>query len=166
MSDAPARRDPVPPEPYVMTGTTLVLAPATSRYSLRGAAGDLQPLVPIALPARIGDVTDGTHGLAVMLGPDEWLLLGTVAGDGAGLALSIVDVTERQIGLTLEGPGSAALLMTGCPLDLQRMPVGRGTRTIYETVEIIVIKRAEDRFHVEIWRSFAPWLWGALTSAG
>ena len=55
--------------------------------------------------------------------------------------------------------------MSGCPLDLERMAVGRGTRTIYEAVEIVVIKCAPDAFRVEVWRSFAPWLWAALAQA-
>jgi sarcosine oxidase subunit gamma len=54
--------------------------------------------------------------------------------------------------------------MSGCPLDLDRFVVGRATRTIYETVEIILIRETEDRFHVEVWRSFASWLWTALTT--
>ena len=59
---------------------------------------------------------------------------------------------------------AAEILMSGCPLDLERMAVGRGTRTIYETVEIVVIKRGAARFHVEVWRSFVPWLWAALVA--
>jgi heterotetrameric sarcosine oxidase gamma subunit len=33
------------------------------------------------------------------------------------------------------------------------------------TVEIIIIREGEDRFHVEVWRSFAAWLWTAFTAA-
>ena len=100
-----------------------------------------------------------------MLGPDEWLLLGTVSGEGAGQPVSITEITERQIGITLEGPRAAEILMSGCPLDLERLTVGRGTRTIYETVEIVVLKRGAEQFHIEVWRSFAPWLWAALVAA-
>jgi sarcosine oxidase subunit gamma len=55
--------------------------------------------------------------------------------------------------------------MAGCPLDLGQFAVGQATRTIYETVEIIVMRAAEDRFHVEVWRSFSAWLWMAMTMA-
>jgi sarcosine oxidase, subunit gamma len=55
--------------------------------------------------------------------------------------------------------------MSGCPQDLDLFAVGKASRTIYETVEIILIREAKDRFHVEVWRSFAPWLWTALTEA-
>ena len=83
-----------------------------------------------------------------------------------GSSGQITEITERQIGLAIEGPRAAELLTSGCPLDLARMATGRGTRTIYETVEIVVIKRSDTRFHVEVWRSFAPWLWAALAAAG
>ena len=164
MADLPIRIDPVPAEPFAFTGGTMALALAEKRYSLRGAAEALQAFTAVPLPRKIGDVSDQAEGKAIMLGPDEWLLLGTVTGDGAGQAVSITEITERQIGITLEGPRVAKILMSGCPLDLERMAVGRGTRTIYETVEIVVIKRGAAWFHIEVWRSFAPWLWAALVA--
>ena len=143
----------------------MALSLAEWRYNLRGAVADVQALTAVPLPTKIGDVSDHGVGVAVMLGPDEWLLIGAVVADGAGQALSITEITERQIGLNIEGPGAAALLMSGCPLDLERLAAGRGTRTIFETVEIVVIKHGPERFHVEVWRSFAPWLWAALVAA-
>lgn len=165
MSDAVGRIEPVPAVPLVRAGVTVALAPAATRYSLRGSAGDLAAVTGLPLPVRIGDVAEQDGKLAIMLGPDEWLLIGVVGGDGAGQPVSIVEVGDRHVGLDVTGPGAAALLMSGCPLDLERMAVGRGTRTIYETVEIIVIKRAAETFRVEVWRSFAPWLWTALGQA-
>ena len=162
MFDAVGRIEPVSAVPIVWAGVTVSLAPAATRYSLRGSAGDLAILTTLPLPARIGDVAAQGDELAIMLGPDEWLLIGAIGGDGAGQPVSIVEVGDRQVGLDVTGPRAAELLMAGCPLDLERMAVGRGTRTIYETVEIIVIKRALDTFRVEVWRSFAPWLWAAL----
>lgn len=166
MFDLPARIDPVPLAPFAFAGGTMALSLAQARYSLRGSVADLQALTPVPLPGRIGDVSDHVDGLAATLGPDEWLLIGPVSGDGAGQPLSITDITERQIGLEIEGPRAAALLMSGCPLDLEQMAQGRGARTIFETVEIVVIKRGPERFQVEVWRSFAPWLWAALETAG
>ncbi len=165
MAEALPRTDPVPTQALSFAGGTLTLVAVTKRYSLRGKAADLQGFVPVKLPTKIGDVSDAGAGLAVMLGPDEWLLIGAVAGDSAGQAVSITEITERQIGLAIEGPRAAELLMSGCPLDLERMAASRGTRTIYETVEIVVIKRGDTRFHIEVWRSFAPWLWAVLEAA-
>ena len=166
MSEALSRVDPIAAEPQVFAGGTMVLEPAVKRYSLRGAAADLQVFVPLLLPTRIGDISDGAAGLAVMLGPDEWLLIGELPAGGQGQPVSMTEITERQIGLVIEGPRAAELLMSGCPLDLARMAAGRGTRTIYETVEITLLKLSDTRFHVEVWRSFAPWLWAALAQAG
>ena len=166
MAEALTRIEPVPTEALSLAGGTMTLVPAAKRYSLRGTAADLQAFVPVKLPAKIGDVSDSEAGLAVMLGPDEWLLIGAVTDDSAGQAVSITEITERQIGIAVDGPRASELLMSGCPLDLERMAAGRGTRTIYETVEIVVIKRSDTRFHVEVWRSFAPWLWAALGVVG
>jgi sarcosine oxidase, subunit gamma len=55
--------------------------------------------------------------------------------------------------------------MSGCPQDLDRFAVGKASRTIFETVEIILIREDEHQFHIEVWRSFASWLWTALTEA-
>ena len=166
MFEALARLDPVAAEPLALADVTMVLEPAAKRFSLRGAAAALQAFAPLSLPGKIGNVSESVAGFAVMLGPDEWLLIGAVSAGSAGQPVSITEITERQIGLLIEGPRAAELLMSGCPLDLARMASGRGTRTIYETVEIIVLKLSETRFHVEVWRSFAPWLWAALAQAG
>ena len=164
MADLPIRIDPVPAEAFAFTGGTMALALAEKRYSLRGEVAALQAFTSVPLPSKIGDVSDHAAGLAVMLGPDEWLLIGAVTGDSAGQAVSITEITERQIGITLEGPRAAEILMSGCPLDLERMAEGRGTRTIYETVEIVVMKRGAEQYHIEVWCSFAPWLWAAFVA--
>ena len=154
----------MPAEALAFTGGNMALALADKRYSLRGEVAALQAFTSVPLPSKIGDISDQAEGLAIMLGPDEWLLLGAVSGDGAGQPVSITEITERQIGITLKGPRAAEILTSGCPLDLERMAVGRGTRTIYETVEIVVIKRGAEQFHIEAWRSFAPWLWAAFVA--
>ena len=82
-----------------------------------------------------------------------------------GYTVSSAPNTPSRDALRVSAITSAAeILMSGCPLDLERMAVGRGTRTIYETVEIVVIKRGAARFHIEVWRSFAPWLRAALVA--
>ena len=143
----------------------LSLAPAASRWSLRARdAGVLAGVCGMQLPARIGWAAGGI----AMLGPDEWyavLPAGQTVPAGENAAVSVVDVSSRSVGICVEGEGAAALLMTGCPLDLAQFAVGRATRTLYETVEIILLRHSETLFHVEVWRSFAPWLWGSLASA-
>ena len=112
---------------------------------------------------------------ALWLGPDEWLLL---APEDAGLARSveaalagepgaIVDVSHRQVGLDVTGEGAAAVLNAGCPLDLglDAFPVGMSTRTVLAKADIVLWRRAEHRFHVEVWRSFAPYVTDFLRQA-
>jgi sarcosine oxidase subunit gamma len=165
MSDLLTRNEPVPTTSFVAAGVTISLAPPVSRYSLRARQGQaLETLLKVKVPKKIG----AAEGEIACLGPDEWLLrteAGTTISMDEGLPIAITDISERAICLVVEGPRAAELLMSGCPLDLDGFAVGRATRTIYETVEIILIHEAEERFHVEVWRSFAPWLWTALTTA-
>ena len=114
---------------------------------------------------------------ALWLGPDEWLMI----ADGAdpaplgetlesvldGTAHSLVDVSHRQIGLIASGPAAARVLNAGCPLDLDlaAFPLGMATRTLYDKAEIVLWRRAETRFHVEVWRSFAPHVAASLGEA-
>jgi sarcosine oxidase, subunit gamma len=165
MSDVLARTEPVPTAPFVADGVMIALAPPMTRYSLRARQGQaLETLLGIKVPKKIG----ATEGGIACLGPDEWLMrasVGTSIPMGAGLAVAVTDVSERSLCLIVEGPEAARIIMSGCPQDLDTVPVGKASRTIYESVEIILIRETEDRFHVEVWRSFASWLWTALTQA-
>jgi sarcosine oxidase subunit gamma len=155
----------VPDAPLVFTGVTIQLAPPAARFSLRGRDAEmLGQESGLSLPGRIGDFTNGV----ARLGPDEWLAIlpaGAVVGRGAGQPIGIVDVSSRSIGIIVEGPDAADVISAGCPLDLARITPGRATRTLFETVEIILVRTSETRFHIEVWRSFAPWLFGALSAA-
>jgi sarcosine oxidase, subunit gamma len=165
MSEPPNRVDPIPDELFAGRGVTIVLAPPMSRFSLRARrAADVAALLGNSVPDRIGWVTGGV----ACLGPDEWLyraVEGSRIRAAEGSSVAVADISERAICLIVEGPRAAQLLMSGCPLDLDGFAVGQATRTIYETVEIILLRVADDCFHVEVWRSFAPWLWAALTTA-
>ncbi len=165
MANFPARREPVPTAPAAHRDTTIALAPPAKRWSLRAKSRQaLETLLDIKLPSRIGD----TVGNVSCLGPDEWLWRGDDAvpkSMGAGMPLSLVDISERSVGLVLDGPAARAILNAGCPLDLERFPVGRTTRTIYEGVEIILHRESETRWTVDVWRSFAEYLWGNFQAA-
>ncbi len=149
-------------EPIGRYGVCLSPAPPCNRYSLRAKdRALLETLAGTALPQRIGD----THNGYACLGPDEWYALlpeGITLPQTEGQPVSIVDVSARAVGLLVEGDGAADLIATGCPLDIARMAPGRATRTHYESVEIQLWCLEETRFHLEVWRSFAPWLGQAL----
>lgn len=115
---------------------------------------------------------------ALWLGPDEWLLVSSDAGETAALfaaietalgsmAHSLVDVSHRQIGVDVSGPGAATLINAGCPLDLdiRAFPVGMSTRTVLAKADITLWRVAEDRFRIEVARSFSPYLLAFLADA-
>ncbi|WP_421846814.1 sarcosine oxidase subunit gamma [Novosphingobium sp.] len=152
-------------EPVGGNGVRLSMADDKVRYSMRARdPAVLEGVLGLELPKKIGDTDAGI----ACLGPDEWYVVLPDNFDlprGEGLPVSVVDVSSRALGLVLEGPGALAVLSSGCPLDLAKMSVGRATRTVFETVEIVVWREAEDRWHVEVWRSFAIWLWHAFLAA-
>jgi sarcosine oxidase subunit gamma len=159
---------------------TLSEAAPAGRFILRGSEAvrvSCGMAFGAELPSQLGSAGRGESRAALWLGPDEWLLI----ADGAdaadiramlesvleGTAHSLVDISHRQIGLTASGPAAARVLNAGCPLDLDltAFPVGFATRTLFDKVEIVLWRRAETTFHVEIWRSFAPYLAGSLAEA-
>lgn len=164
MSEVLTRIDPMPAEPFAGRGVSVRQAAPMARFSLRARqAADLEKLLGLSVPQKIGTMQTGV----MCLGPDEWLMLaphGTKIADGAGLSLAVTEVSDRNVAILLEGPRAASVLAAGCALDFDKFDVGRATRTIFETVEIIIVREAADRFHVEVWRSFAPWLWTAFVT--
>lgn len=143
--------------------------PPAVRFALRVGAADraaVAEAIGVALPEKIGARAVAGGRSALCLGPDEWLVAADEA-EAAGLAAgfgevagrvpaSAVEVSDREITLVLEGPAVLDLLATGCPLDLGRMPTGSGTRTVFDTAQVVLTREAEDRFHLTVWRSFAP----------
>jgi sarcosine oxidase subunit gamma len=159
---------------------TLSEAAPAARFVLRGSEAvrvSCGMAFGAELPSRLGGAGEGAGRAALWLGPDEWLLVANsadAADIGAtldsvleGTAHSLVDVSHRQVGLSASGPAAARVLNAGCPLDLdlKAFPVGFATRTVFDKVEIVLWRRAETTFHVEIWRSFAPFLAGSLAEA-
>lgn len=155
----------LPDEALSARGVQLSLAGDRARYSLRARdPAVLEGLLGRKLPAKIGETLDGI----ACLGPDEWYALltaGTMLPLGEGLPVSVTEVSSRALGFVVEGPRAVELITSGCPLDVAKFPIGRATRTVFETVEIVVWRTGEARFHLEVWRSFAPWLWHALVAA-
>lgn len=165
MSEPLARRDPILADACAKPGVTVSLAPPMARFSLRArAASALEAALGTPVPTTIGQ----TQGGVACLGPDEWLMrapAGTALPQFSEHMAFATDISERSVCIAVEGPRAADVIMSGCPLDLDRFAVGRATRTVFETVEIVLIREREDLFHLEVWRSFAPWMWEAVTLA-
>jgi sarcosine oxidase subunit gamma len=180
-----ARRPALPAagEPSPGVAVTLAPLPAAARFVLRGdlaavvAAGDA---FGVALPSRINTASTLGARSALMLGPDEWLLVAddTSAPDAtaalaaaleAALAAaphSLVDVSHRQTAIRVEGHEAEVTLNAAVPLDLceEAFPVGMATRTICEKAEIVLWRTGPRAFRVEVWRSFAPYVMNLLSA--
>lgn len=156
------RSEPVPASSHAGSGVTLGLAPAMLRVSIRAReAARVAVALGVRVPERIGE----TLGTIACLGPDEWLMRApaeTPLPRSADPLVALVDVSERSCAIVLEGPRALAVLSSGCPLDLAKMPVGDTTRTVFETVQVLITREEAQRFKVDVWKSFAPWLWGVL----
>ena len=158
----------------------LRVAPHAARFIFRGDA-DVAAIAGATFGVKLSLTPCRAENLggraALWLGPDEWLLIAEgeepepiAAALGAALAPrahSLVDVSQRQIGLELEGALAARALNAGCPLDLREVsfPVGMATRTMIAKAEAVVWRRGQRRFHVEIGRSFADYAATFLSEA-
>jgi sarcosine oxidase, subunit gamma len=162
MSDVLEPAFPVPCAPAVFEGVTVQLGGHLTRFSLRTRT-------PQGLPTKVNATNPFGGGTALCLGPDEWTLL--LPTDSASPNIeavhSLTDISHRALSLNISGPRAATLIESGCPLDLalSTFPVGKATRTLYDSVEIILWRTEVDTFHIEVWRSFAPYLWSAFTLA-
>lgn len=159
-------------------------APSLARFSLRGdltelANGLANALAPSGVPVSRAAcrAVEADVCAALWLGPDEQLLLApeqhvvqltqALKIGLANVPHSLVDISQRQTAFEVTGPTARALLNCGCPLDLsdEAFPVGMCTRTLLEKSEIVLWRRGADRFHVEVWRSFAPYVTALLAEA-
>lgn len=144
-----------------------------SRLSLRVPAKSraaLSRALSLKLPERPKTTAVNGSRAALWLGPDELLVLDAPDVDLMALcervsALhSAVDVSHRNLAITVAGPGAEATLGAGCPLDLSlaAFPVGAATRTVLGKSEIVLWRPEAQSFHVECWRSFADYCFTLL----
>jgi sarcosine oxidase subunit gamma len=144
--------------------------PDPSRFIFRGdfaARAEASKVLGVTLSDQALTACVSGSLASLWLGPDETLLLDHNGSDlkakltqGMSSVHSMVDVSHRQVGIEITHPKVEWLLQAGCPLDLDAnsFPVGRCTRTQFEKSEIILWRTAAQTFHLEIWRSFAPYV--------
>jgi sarcosine oxidase subunit gamma len=166
--------------PALDHGTRFVATPVgpATRFVFRGRGPAIDAATAafgVAPPREACRAAEAAERAALWLGPDEWLLL---APDGEGAAIatafaaieaphSLVDVSHRSTAINLSGSEVTTVIASGCPLDLHlaAFPVGMCTRTLYAKAEIVLWRRAVDRFRLECGRSFAPYVHGVLAAA-
>ena len=158
-------------------GLAIAAAEPFARFVLRAdeaARRAVAAAFKVDLPEKINSAAAQAGRAALKLGPDEWLLLapqadgpivaGSLAGALAQGAASLVDVSHRQIGLVVSGQRATSLLNGAMPLDLDEtaFPVGMATRTVLDKAEIVLWRVGARRFHLEVGRSFAPYVTALL----
>ena len=147
-------------------GVTVTELPPTTRISLACTA-DPAATGPVAAQDGAQADTEGGRTALRPRAPSEWgdravpeaegpALVASLADLATRQTLSAVEVSDRELTYRLEGPAVLDLLATGCPLDLAKMPTGCGTRTLFNSVQVVLTREADDAFHLTVWRSFAP----------
>lgn len=154
----------------------LIPVPPMARFAFRGdeaAQERAGSALGLSFPPTLRAEQAGE--IAVLWqGPDEFLILAPAAEKLALFARietaladhphALVDVSERNVGLILEGDSVAPLLATAIMLDLSpgQFPVAMTTRTLFGKADITLWRQGADRFQIEVWRSFAPYVVGLL----
>jgi sarcosine oxidase subunit gamma len=166
------RRPPLAAPASTLGGITIAPEAPRTRLILRGEAacalaGSVLGLLIPRQPNRAATTGDRA---ALWLGPDEWLILApetethslfqTLEQALASVPHALVDVSHRQTGIIVSGAGVEALLNAFVPLELTEaaFPVVMATRTIFEKAEIVLWRTGPERFHLETWRSLAPYV--------
>jgi sarcosine oxidase subunit gamma len=154
--------------------------PEAARFVFRAREGAIEPAGRAfgpALPREARRFVAATGRIAVWLGPDEWLLIApgeeaapiaaAIEAETAAAPHSLVDVSHRSVGIEVSGGEAAAVLNAGCPLDLsaEAFPVGAATRTVLAKAEIVLMRTGPETFRIDVWRSFAAYVWQYLEEA-
>lgn len=175
-SSAAERRPALAGGDFSARGVRLVVLEPDRRISLRAPAASVAALsktLGLRLPQKPKTSVISGARVALWLGPDEWLVIDEAGGDPladcakAGVLHSAVDISHRNVAISVAGPGAEATLSAGCPQDLSLpvFPVGACSRTVLGKVEIVLLRTAENAFRVECWRSFSVYLFTFLSEA-
>ena len=161
------------PEILNSDDVTISLMEEKARYNLRLKDKDvaaIKKVTGLKLPTKIGGSTRGKGIICVKLGPDEWNIISSIkekpkldkslTKTSKSYICSVTDISHRNVGFEIEGEEAVNLINVGCPLDLslEEFPVGKVTRTVFESASIMLLRTGERSFHLECWRSFSPYL--------
>lgn len=154
----------------------LAAAAPASRINLRAPAASLDALsaaLGLSLPAKPKTSASAKGRYALWLGPDEWLIIDEngadlmAAASSSGVLHSATDVSHRNTAIVVSGPRVEVAINGGCPQDLSLaiFPVGACSRTLIGKAEVVLYRTAENTFRIEVWRSFATYVFGMLDEA-
>ena len=88
---------------------------------------------PLSRPGRVGAFRRRSRHAAIA---------SAFAGLYADLPHSLVEISDREIAVTLEGPEATTLLTVGCPVDVAGFDVSTGARTIFDGVQVVLYRDA------------------------
>jgi sarcosine oxidase, subunit gamma len=129
------------------------------------------------LPDRPDTWTPLPDGLAVRLGPDEWLLTSSAARpedwerhvDEAAVAAGgmAVDVSAQRTSVRVRGADARALLASGCAIDLRprSFPRGRCAQTLLGQAGVLLVAHDVDDLQLFVRSSFAGYVVDLLVDA-
>ncbi|MFT9090308.1 MAG: sarcosine oxidase subunit gamma family protein [Gluconacetobacter sp.] len=157
----------------IAEGCVLTRLPASTRLVLQGRPSALDAAaraLGLDVPPPLLRAVIGAGGTALRMGPFELTILPggmgreTLDAALAGAPHSLVDVSDRNVAFTLIGARAADVLAALCPLDfaLSAFPVGMATRSLLDKAGALIWRTAPQTFHIEVWRSFVPYLEGQL----
>lgn len=143
--------------------------PGAVRLSVRCGHAHLPEMesrLSAAFPQAIRQVAGTPQRFVSCLGPDEWVFSAPttefpdvrrkIRQLTESTPCSVTDISSRELSYRLDGPAAAALLNSGCPANLRDMPAPSAARTVFEGVQVSLVKWSEDAFRLDVWRSFAP----------
>lgn len=149
-----------------------------ARFVLRFAPEKLiqaEKALGAKIPSRIGQLIKTNNISVACIGPDEFYILAEES-EGQGIVASfaklyetephsLVEVSHRETGIDVSGSSAEWLLNAASPLDLSKMEAPGCVRTIFDRVQIILIKMDENNYRIEVWNSFADHVWNLLEAA-
>ncbi|MEO1747713.1 MAG: sarcosine oxidase subunit gamma [Pseudomonadota bacterium] len=160
---------------FAGSGVAITLAPVAFRLNLRCGSKEQKPVgtaLGLELPKKPNHSAMVGSRFALWLGPDEWLVVDPKENPINALVevdaiYSGVDISHRNTALLVSGPAAAELINSACPRDLSQdvFPVGHCARTVFGKVEIVLFHVRENVYRVEVWRSFADYLFTHLETA-
>lgn len=155
----------------------LTLLVESARFNLRADPKDINALSKAfgsEIPSEISACARVKNREALCVGPDEWILQ-TPESDKqtvwdafekayAKTPHSLTDISDREIAISMSGDRVLELLNIAAPTDHSSMEIGQGVRTIFDTVQVVLYREAENTFRMELWRSFLPHVWSLLNT--
>lgn len=161
--------------PEILSGDDIhvAVAPERARFNVRVKKAELAAVKKdsgLTLPSKVGGASDKDNVLSICLGPDEWFvsaplskakaLAKTMDKISKAHMMSAVDISHRNVALLLSGPGALTALRAGIASDVDEaaFPVGSAMRTMFESAPVLIYRLGPSEFHIECWRSFAPYM--------